>query len=99
MKSTLDKEVKLTGIRADGNTTRQIDYAVQCLLSGDEVEIIDHANDSYEQTETMCKRILNRIHKEHLHPRRSGRHGYLKNLKGRVYKLEVLHSGLIINGL
>jgi len=97
MKSTLDKEVEITGIRRDGNTTRQIDYAIQCLLKGEEVEIIDHAKDSAEQTRYICERILRRINQEHLHPRRSNKYAFLKNVKGRIYKLEILNSYSLIS--
>jgi len=36
---------ELTTIRADGNTTRQCDYAIQKLFQGFRVKVLDHFND------------------------------------------------------
>jgi len=41
-RSTIHTEAKLTNKRADGNTTRQIDVAIQLLFQGYIVRVEDH---------------------------------------------------------
>jgi hypothetical protein len=78
--STLDNDdVKLTCIRRNGNSTRQIDEAIQCLFNGYKVIVQDHAiiesipphrrGDvrTNRISQNLFDRILKRIALEHNH--------------------------------
>lgn len=64
--STLENVV-LTDIRADGNTTRQIDKAVQIILSGDICVVRDHYQDGNypKANHQLLLMIFQRLNLEH----------------------------------
>ncbi len=69
--NTLSLET-LTNKRKDGNTTRQVDYAIQLLFSGKTCLVTDHCStyglpDStvHRQSKELCWRILRRLKTEH----------------------------------
>lgn len=54
----------LTSIRRNGNTTRQVDYAIDRLFKGDRVIVIDHYG-SRKASERLLGLIINRLNIEH----------------------------------
>lgn len=71
MKSTLDINY-LDHSRRSGNTTRQVDYAIQKLFEDNEVLIIDHYSKpdggtrlNYNLNKSLLDRICNRLQNEH----------------------------------
>ena len=62
----------LTGVRADGNTTRQIDFAVQALFKGEFVEVKDHWENgqNLNANRDLFSRIVDRVTIEHHVPYR-----------------------------
>lgn len=54
----------LTTIRRDGNTTRQIDFAIQKLFEGYRVRVIDHYG-TRQANENLFDKILWRLNTEH----------------------------------
>lgn len=52
--------------RRSGNSTRQIDYAIQLLFSGKIVKVVDHASEGRRRVNQMLfNRIRDRLHFEH----------------------------------
>jgi hypothetical protein len=64
--STLDC-LDLNNIRQSGNSTRQVDFAIQKLFSGCVVNIQEHYHKGHNSfsNEILLKRILKRIYAEH----------------------------------
>lgn len=62
--STLDCP-GLTSIRRNGNSTRQIDFAIQCLFGGYEVTVADRYNGSKHADGLLFDRIVARLQNEH----------------------------------
>lgn len=50
--------------RRDGNSTRQIDHAIQLLFKGFKVEIRDH-HESVDSNKLLYQRVLKRFHSEY----------------------------------
>lgn len=65
--STLNNDVIITSYRADGNTTRQVDYAIQLLFKNYIVQVSDHAfmGERRRSNEELFIRIKRRIELEH----------------------------------
>jgi hypothetical protein len=65
--STLDHNIKLTHIRRDGDSTRQIDVAIQTIFDGNVCKVEDHweAGSHREANKNLFNRILKRIRSEH----------------------------------
>jgi hypothetical protein len=65
--STLDADSISSYIRRAGNTTRQIDYAIQELFKGKIVIVHDHyqAGEHRPMNEYLFRRILSRLQFEH----------------------------------
>jgi len=81
----------LTIVRADGNTTRQIDFAVQALFKGERVEVKDHweSGQNLAANRDLLSRIVARVNIENHVPYR----GYelvvdKKNLQLKLDKLQ-----------
>ena len=51
--------------RRQGNSTRQIDYAIQKLFDGDTVKVECHASKSMRAKDLLMKRISIRLLREH----------------------------------
>lgn len=67
IKSTLDG-VLLTDERGSGNTTRQIDAAIQHLFNGYAVKCISHGEpNSREANRFLAEKIIDRLEAEHPH--------------------------------
>lgn len=63
---TVHGGVMLQGGRARGNTTRQVDWAIQQLFDGKKVLVIDHAHFlSSETSKMLMGMIANRLSAEH----------------------------------
>lgn len=60
-------EAEITRGRGTGNTTRQVDLAIQLLFSGYKVEVKDHYNggELRAANENLFDRILRRLSMEH----------------------------------
>lgn len=67
MISTLDKKIRLTSERNDGNSTRQVDFTIQKLFQGEEVHLLGHfakGENVSENINLVCK-VTNRLASEH----------------------------------
>ena len=69
--STLYAPILKAGRRM-GNTTRQIDYAIQCLFQGHKVKVVDHVELTYDLGEPsrdadmyLMSKIRKRLELEH----------------------------------
>lgn len=58
----------LTGKRRNGNSSRQIDHAIQLLFSGKTVAVIDHSGHNIANID-LFKRIIRRLEIEHHQPK------------------------------
>lgn len=61
--STLDCQ-GLTNKRGDGNTTRQINFAIERLFKGDRVIVVDHFK-SFKASVMLLTKIVDRLVAEH----------------------------------
>lgn len=57
--------VILTPKRSDGNTTRQIDAAIQKIFDGLKVNVVCHSSNTYPDNSRLLYRIMNRLREEH----------------------------------
>lgn len=80
VKTTLEG-VLLTDKRADGNTTRQIDAAIQYLFKGYKVKCIAYEGSDYDSNRFLANKIIDRLDAEHSHI------GYCHNLKENTIEL------------
>jgi hypothetical protein len=67
MKYALLDTTKQTGLRRDGNSTRQIDLAVQLLFSGKAIKVYDHymIGLHLQANQDLFYRIMDRMTREH----------------------------------
>lgn len=71
--ATIHPDCCLTGLRADGNTTRQINFAIENLFKGNAVICLDHHQQGTNVAANgmFLDRILRRLKAEHpgiIHP-------------------------------
>ncbi len=66
IKNTIDYSI-LVNTRRSGNTTRQADMAIQHLMSGYSVLVLDHYDDGRNRNanKLLFDKILKRLHDEH----------------------------------
>lgn len=58
------EDIEFSTMRRCGNTTRQIDIAIQKLFEGYKIIVIDH-HDTKNSNELLLQRILRRLESEH----------------------------------
>lgn len=66
MKSTLNKDL-IEPYRRCGNTTRQVDFAIQLLFSGEDIKVEDHHKDGkdFNSNLNLFRKIVKRLQLEH----------------------------------
>jgi len=65
--TTLDGDVLLTNMRRMGNSTRQVDSAIQILFNGDTCVVMDHCSGGKDENSNwdLLGRIMKRLSLEH----------------------------------
>lgn len=63
---TIDSRVRFVPGRSMGNTTRQVDFAIEMLFQGHRVYVVDHAHyKNSECSRMLMERIIDRLRREH----------------------------------